>query len=91
MPRHGPRKYDPLAVYLAEHPADAVTLTFAEIEQVVRAPLPPSAWLASFWSATAQALVARPWLRAGWRVRRADLRGAMPTVTFVRLVGASTT
>ena len=43
-PRPGPRKYDPLTAYLADLPTDEATLTFAEIEQLVGAPLPPSAW-----------------------------------------------
>jgi len=84
MPTRGPRKYDPLAAYLAGLAADEVTLTFAEIERIVGAPLPASARLSSFWSTTTQPLVARPWTRAGWRVARAQLRSDSLTVTFVR-------
>jgi hypothetical protein len=44
MPRRtGPRKYDPRTAYLAGLAGDEVTLTFAEIERLVDAPLPPSA------------------------------------------------
>ena len=84
-PRYGPRKYDPLAAYLAALPADEVTLTFAEIEAIVGAPLPATARLSSFWSTTPRLLVARPWLRAGWRVARAHLRSESPAVTFRRV------
>ena len=86
MPRWpGPRKYDPLTRYLANLAPDEVTLTFAEIEAIVGAPLPASARRASFWTTTPRPLVARPWVRAGWRVVRTDLRGEMPAVTFVRV------
>jgi len=47
MPNRTPpgRKYQPLADYLAAHPADEVTLTFAQIEAILGAPLPSSAYL----------------------------------------------
>jgi hypothetical protein len=80
MPRRsGPRKYDPLVAYLAGLAVDRVTLPLPEIERIVAAPLPPSAYRPSFWSASASALVARPWLRAGWRMVRTDLHARPPT------------
>ena len=84
MPRYGPRKYDPLTAYLAALPADEVTLTFAEIEAIVGAALPASARQSSYWTTTLQPLVARLWVRAGWRVARTDLSSATPAVTFAR-------
>jgi hypothetical protein len=84
MPRFGPPKYQPLTDYLAALIAAEVTLTFAEIEAIVGAPLPPTARQSSFWSTT-QSLVACPWARAGWRVARTRLRSAMPAVTFQRV------
>ena len=90
MPERGPRKYDPLTRHLAELTEDEVTLTFAEIGQIVGTPLPPSARPSSFWSTTMQSLVARPWTRAGWRVLHTDLRGDPPAVTFARVRSDST-
>jgi hypothetical protein len=89
MTRNGPRKYDPLTTYLGGLAVDQVTLTFAEVEEIVGAPLPPSAWRLSFWSTTAQSLVARPWLRAGWRVLRAELHSELPRVTFQRVAATT--
>jgi hypothetical protein len=84
-PRSGPRKYDPLVAYLIGLAVDKVRLTFPEIERIVDAPLPPSARQSSFWTQSPRALVARPWLRAGWRVVRTELHRSIPAVTFVRM------
>ena len=85
MPHYGPRKYDPLTRYLAALTVDEVTLTFPGIEAIIGAPLPASASLSSFWPRTSRSLVARPWVRARWRVARAQLRVEPPVVTFVRV------
>jgi hypothetical protein len=91
MPRYGPRKYDPLVAYLAGLFVDEVTLTFSEIERIVDAPLPPSAYRPSFWSTSPRSLVMRPWRRAGWRVVRTELSARPPLVTFARVAADSTT
>ena len=87
MPRSGPRKYDPLAAYLLALPAAEVTLTFVEIEAIVGAPLPPSAWQSFYWTRSTRSWGPqhRPWTRAGWRVVRVHLRYDRPTVTFARV------
>ena len=87
MTRYGPRKYDPLTAYLADLPANEVTLTFAELEQLVGAPLPVSAWQSFYWtrSALPRGHQSRPWSRVGWRVARVYLRLDSPAVTFVRV------
>ena len=83
--RYGPRKYAPLTTYLAGLSAHEVTLTVAEIEQRIGAALPPSARAPAFWVNGPQGeRNVRPWMRAGWRVARTNLRSATPTVTFVR-------
>ena len=82
--RYGPRKYDPLADYLAALTVDEVTLTFAEIEAIIGAPLPPSARLRTWWANTAGSAQARAWRSAGWRMARRQLHSATPAVTFVR-------
>jgi hypothetical protein len=88
VPRYiGPRKYEPLTRYLAALDTDEVTLTFAAIEQLVGAPLPPSAWRSSYWTRAPQPQgpQSRPWSRVGWRVARIHLRLDRPAVTFVRV------
>ena len=74
-------KYHPLAQYLAAHNDHEVTLSFAEVEALLGAPLPPSARKRSWWHLTSASHVAA-WQRVGWRVKTANL--AWRTVTFVR-------
>lgn len=60
------RKYLPLTRYLEQIAADepTVTLSFGEIEQLLGAALPPSAWLPHYWSGSS---VARSnWERCGF-------------------------
>ena len=92
MPRRsGPRKYDPLTEYLVALAADEVTPTFAEIEAIIGAPLPASARAPNFWSnASSGIFQVRPWVRAGWRMARTQLRSATPAVTFQRVRPAAT-
>ncbi len=88
MPRWaGLSKYDPLTRYLAGLAEDEATLTFAEIEAIVGAPLPPSAWQVSYWTRATRAWGPqhRPWTRAGWRVVRVHRQFDRPAVTFQRL------
>ena len=89
MPRRaGLSKYDPLTRYLVGLAADEVTLTFAEIERIIGTALPPSARGPSFWSNRRYGVFRiQPWVRVGWQMAHADLRGEPPAVTFVRLPG----
>jgi hypothetical protein len=82
--RTGPRKYDPLTAYLAGLADDEVTLTLAEMQRIIGAPLPRWATTAAFWSNAREQATLPPWREAGWRVRRIHLRGDLPAVTFVR-------
>jgi hypothetical protein len=87
MPRYlGPRKYAPLARYLAALPRDEVRLTLPEIEQIIGVPLPASARQPSFWTNRGTGLFGvRPWVWAGWRMARTHLRVVPPAVHFVRV------
>jgi len=69
-------RYAALANWLAQQGEEQVLLTFGEIEQIIRSPLPASALqLRAWWSNDpeehARALL---WLEAGWRVTYVDLR-----------------
>ena len=44
-----PGKYQPLADWLAAQPGPRVALTFAQIEQLLGAPLPPTARAGTGW------------------------------------------
>ncbi|MGD9891720.1 MAG: hypothetical protein AB7R89_33525 [Dehalococcoidia bacterium] len=92
MPRWlGPRKYDPLAAYLAQVTDDQVTLTLAEIEAILGTPLPATATSSDFWRNYARAWPAHAWRDVGWRVARHPSRQAVTAVTFVREPPAMTT
>ena len=70
------RKYQPLADYLVAQPADEVRLSFAQIEVIVGAPLPTTAYIRNWWwSKGAKRFADQPWRAAGWEAtltRRAD-------------------
>jgi hypothetical protein len=69
-------KYEPLAAHLESASADQWSATFAQVEQVLGFPLPPSARKhREWWSNQAGAghSQARGWQDAGWRVWKVDL------------------
>jgi hypothetical protein len=75
------RKYLPLNRYLEQVPPDEaqVSLSFQEIEDLLEASLPPSAWLPHYWSGSS---VARyNWERSGFC---AKLDRLQRRVTFTR-------
>ena len=80
-----PRKYQPLVDYLAGQPAAimSVSLTLAEIEALIGAPLPQTVATRIWWHNS------RPHWRlvraAGWRVAGVDFPSRR--VTFVRVAG----
>jgi hypothetical protein len=85
-PRFRQSKYTPLADYLVAQPAGEVRLTLAEIEQIIGVPLSAWAHYPPFWTNSARGLFRRqPWVRAGWRVVRTDLRSETPAVHFARV------
>lgn len=77
-------KYEPLSDYLATLSGDEVCFTLAEIEAILGAPLPPTAWRRGAWWANSSRLdhpQSRAWLARGWRVSADVNNGA---VTFYR-------
>ena len=63
--------YDPLREYLSGQPDDSCTLTFRDIEEIIRDSLPSSARRAnnykSWWANDKTHVQAASWMRAGWR------------------------
>ncbi|UBV44748.1 hypothetical protein LAJ19_16480 (plasmid) [Deinococcus taeanensis] len=79
------RKYLPLSEYLRESSASTLTLTFAEIEDLLGCNLPPSAKKHRAWwsnSSTGHSQAAA-WLNPGWEVAGVT----STTVTFQHLKG----
>ncbi len=80
-----PSKYGPLMKYLAAQPGDRVTLTLAEIEAVIGAPLPAGARRRDWWTSRPSRTALRPVVQAaGWRIVLDGFWGREPVVTFVR-------
>ena len=63
--------YDPLRDYLAGQPGDSCTLTFGDVEEIIRRALPSSARgtnnYKSWWANDKTHVQAASWMRAGWR------------------------
>ncbi|GEM_PF-824692 len=77
-------KYEPLSDYLMTLAGDEVCFTFAEIEAILGAPLPRTAWQRSMWWANSlrpDHPQSRAWLASGWTVSADVNNGA---VTFFR-------
>jgi hypothetical protein len=86
------QRYAPLAAFLTELPPETmtVTVTLAEIEQLIGRPLPRAAATRTWWQLRHDRERLRPWVVAGWRVAHTAMRTVPPTVTFVRMgVGAA--
>ena len=62
------REVFPLARYLAAQPGDRVTLTLAEIEAIVGAPLPAGARRRDWWTMHRRTGLRPAVWAAGWRV-----------------------
>lgn len=73
-------KYEPLAAHLQNWVRDEWAASFAEIEQVLGFPLPPSARRHREWWGNQRGpghSQARGWQDAGWQVWKVDLAGEM--------------
>lgn len=75
-------KYTPLESHLRNSGSDHVPMTFQEIERIIGAPLPPSAFRhRALWSNNASNWVmTRSWLAAGYKTEAVDV--ANRTVVF---------
>ena len=70
-------KYTPLENYLRDLPADQreVALSFEQIESIIKAKLPPSAYeYQQWWDSEKEGnhVNGRAWTKAGWKVERVD-------------------
>ncbi len=81
-----PSKYEPLRRYLLTQSGDRVTLTFAELEAIIGAPLPESARVAAWWANARNQHSAQmqAWWGAGWRVVAVRRWASDPSVMFER-------
>ena len=77
-------KYAALEVHLRESGQDSVTMTFAEIERVIGADLPPSAFKHRPWWSNnpSNSVITHSWLKAGYKSENVDMAGK--TLDFVK-------
>jgi hypothetical protein len=77
-------KYKLLGKWLADIKEDCITLSFEELEKILRFRLPPSSRTYRAWWANdkTHAQAADGWLRSGWKVDSVDLQKGI--VTFKR-------
>ena len=77
-------KYAALEVHLRESGQDSVTMTFAEIERVIGADLPPSAFKHRPWWSNnpSNSVITHSWLKAGYKTENVDMAGK--TLDFVK-------
>lgn len=76
-------KYDRLGDYLRNTNANRVTLTFAQIVDIIQDDLPPSASKhAAWWANDPKHVEAKAWLDEGYQTEGLSLTGER--VTFVR-------
>ena len=76
-------RYAELAGYLESCGAGNARLSFAEIEEIIGGPLPPSARKYNSWWANDKTHTYARWLDAGWCSRELDLDGEK--ISFVRI------
>ncbi|MGI8527719.1 MAG: DUF7662 domain-containing protein [Pseudolabrys sp.] len=83
-------KYAPLAVYLKHQNRERVPMTFAEIERVTGAKLPPSAVkYRPWWSNNPKnSVMTKVWLDAGFESEQVDMAGRKLVFRRVRATGA---
>lgn len=81
-------RYAPLYTYLLEQvpeEEDQVDLEFEQIERVISAELPRSAYQhRAWWANTPSHAQANAWVSAGWRVDRVDFDNDTVTLTRTR-------
>ena len=70
-------KYAALEVHLRKSGQESVTMTFAEIERVIGADLPPSAFKHRPWWSNnpSNSVITHSWLKAGYKTENVDMAG----------------
>lgn len=78
-------KYYPLYLYLLQNKEDKVTLTFVEIEKIMRRTLPPTARTTREWwsnrNCKRKIVQSTAWMQAGYRMKVVDLASQQVTFT----------
>ena len=70
-------KYAALETYLLESGQEVVSMTFGEIEKIIGADLPPSAFKHRPWWSNnpSNSVITNSWLKAGYKTENVDMAG----------------
>lgn len=69
-------KYSPLGIYFNKETKNLVSLSFSQIEKIIKAKLPPSAYSRKEWWANDSVFHTQSrngWLRSGWKTKKINL------------------
>jgi|SRR5262245_47762959 len=68
-------KYEPLKDFLSKQTTDEVRMSFAQIEQIIGAKLPPKAQRHRAWwsNSASNSVLTKAWLEAGFRSEQVDM------------------
>jgi len=78
-------KYEPLTTFLQRQDHASIRMSFQRLEEIIAAPLPPSARLDRTWwgnTVNRTRVQAHAWLNAGWEVDAVDLAQELVTFTY---------
>ena len=79
-------KYEPLGKFLSAQSRERIPMTFAEIERLLNARLPPSKQNRAWWSNNPNNnVMTRQWLKAGYETEAVDIAGEK--LVFKRVKG----
>jgi hypothetical protein len=70
-------KYEPLTEFLRRQAENEIQMTFAQIERVIAAKLPPKAQKHRAWwsNSPSNSVMTKAWLEAGFRSEQVDMEG----------------
>jgi hypothetical protein len=81
-------KYAPLGEFLRKQFGSEVRLSFADIERITKAKLPPSARYRAWWSNNpTNSVMTKVWLDAGFETEQVDMNSGKLVFKRVRQVG----
>lgn len=81
-------KYEPLGKFLSGQSRERIPMTFAEIERLLNAKLPPSKQHRAWWSNNpTNNVMTMQWLEAGYETESVDIAGEK--LVFRRVKGAA--
>jgi len=66
--------YQPLGTFLSSCPENEIICTFADLEQMLGQPLPPTARTWAWWTGHTHSRQSETWTAAGWALKKVEPR-----------------